>query len=199
MAGFARFETTNGMDVPVELYREPRWYACFTRSRAEKRVASQLERRDVESFLPLYPRKRRWKDREKVVAWPLFPGYVFGRFPLCRMHQVLGTPGLTTIVRANGYPTPIPDAELENVRAFADRLSLAGLEPKPLPMLREGQRVRIEGGPLNGVEAVVQKVHGRRRVVVGLQSIGRGLEVDVDRGLLRPLEGSSGRWRKATL
>jgi transcription termination/antitermination protein NusG len=199
MAGFAQFDAAERSGVPAELYGEPRWYACYTRSRAEKRVASQLERRGLECFLPTYPRKRRWKDREKLVDWPLFPGYVFGRFPLCVMHRVLATPGLTTIVRANGYPTPIPEAELANVREFAQRLATSGLEPKPSPMLKVGQRVRIYGGPLEGVEAVVLKVRGRRRVLVGLQSIGHGLEVDVDRDLLKPLAGPGVRRRKATL
>ena len=42
---------------------EPCWYAVYTCANHEKRVASQLEARGFEHFLPLYGSVRRWKDR----------------------------------------------------------------------------------------------------------------------------------------
>ena len=54
-----------------------RWYACYTRSRHEKRVAERLRQRGHTVFLPLVERVRQWHDRKKRVPWPLFPSYVF--------------------------------------------------------------------------------------------------------------------------
>jgi len=45
---------------------------------------------------------RQWADRKKRVGFPLFPGYVFARFELRNVHEVLHTSGLVTIVRNNG-------------------------------------------------------------------------------------------------
>ena len=59
-----------------------RWYAAYTCARHEKRVAQQLEVRQVENFLPLYRSVRRWKDRRKELQLALFPGYVFVRMDL---------------------------------------------------------------------------------------------------------------------
>src|ERR1700733_12011699 len=54
-----------------------RWYALYTSSRREKRVADQIEHRGISCFLPLYRSMRRWKDRRKELDLALFPGYVF--------------------------------------------------------------------------------------------------------------------------
>lgn len=70
-----------------------RWYALRTRSRHEKRVQEQLSARGIEPFLPLVEPWRQWKDRRKLVAFPLFPGYCFARFPLSLRVAVLATDG----------------------------------------------------------------------------------------------------------
>jgi transcription antitermination factor NusG len=184
--------------VPGPELRTPRWYACYTRARHEKRVADLLTERGIEVYLPLVPLERRWKDRTKVVSFPMFTSYVFGRFTLADAARVLAVPGVTTLVRSNGRPLPIPDEELENVRLFAERLASGELETAPVPELRRGQWVRVEDGPLAGVVGIVVSRRGRRRVVVGLRSIGQGLEVDVRTALLTPIaapgQGGRGQW-----
>jgi len=166
-----------------------RWYACYTRARAEKQVAKTLEQRGIESYLPLIPRERQWKDRRKVVEFPLFPSYVFSRFGPDHVHSVLTTPGLSTIVRSRGVPVPVADDELENVRRFAHALTRSGAEAEVRPLIGEGQRVRVTDGAFAGVEGVVIESRGRKRVVVGISAIGQGLEIDIDTRLLQPLRG----------
>ncbi|MEJ2218419.1 MAG: UpxY family transcription antiterminator [Gemmatimonadota bacterium] len=177
----------NGRAIPPELYDEPRWYACYTRARHEKRVERALAERRVDSYLPLVQRERQWKDRRKLVAFPLFPSYVFARFAWRHVHDVLTTPGVSTVVRMDGRPAPIPDEDLENVRRFTKALVETGLEPEPRPFVREGQRVRVTNGPFQGVEGVVAEQRGTRRVLVGLPVIRQGFEVDLDLSVLQPL------------
>ena len=95
--------------APPELYRVARWYVCRTRARAEKQVERLLVRSGVECYLPLIEQERQWVDRRKLVAFPLFPGYVFAQFTLCQIHEILRTPGVVTILRTNGYPSPMCD------------------------------------------------------------------------------------------
>jgi transcription antitermination factor NusG len=176
---------------PPEALVEPRWYACYTRARHEKRVEDLLRKRGFESFLPVLDRVSQWKDRKKLIAWPLFPSYVFGKFTLSDVHEVLVTPGVSTIVKANGVPTAIPEAEMANVRRFALALAETGLELDPRPFLEEGQPVVVREGPFQGIEGVVVERRGRKRVLIGLRAIGRGLEVDIDTRLLRVLPALS--------
>lgn len=164
-----------------------RWYACYTKARHEKRVYRLLRERGYEGFLPLMPRQSQWKDRRKIVEWPLFPSYVFGRFTLGAVHDVLSIPGVSTLVKANGQPVPVGEEELENVRRFAQALQHSGVDLKQTPFLAEGEWVRITSGPLEGVCGVVVEQRGRRRVRIGLKAIGQGFEVNIDTARLQPV------------
>jgi transcription antitermination factor NusG len=166
---------------------ELRWYACYTRARAEKQVARLLVQRGLESYLPLIARQRQWKDRKKVVQFPLFPSYVFGRFSLGDIHAVLTTPGVSTIVKTRGQLTAIADEELTNVQRFAAALARTSLEPEVRPMIAQGERVRVLEGPFEGVEGVVMASRSRKRVLVGISAIGQGLEIDIESHLLQRL------------
>lgn len=175
---------------PAALYQAPHWYACYTRARHEKRVDEQLARRGFETYVPLLAQERQWSDRRKVVELPLFPGYVFSRFTLAEIHQVLMVPGVATVIRHSGHPSPIRDSDLENVRRFVAALSETGQIPEPRP-LEPGQAVRVMHGPFEGVEGVVVERRGRRRVLVGLATIGQGMEIDIDGRSLQPLRLAS--------
>jgi transcription termination/antitermination protein NusG len=176
--------------VPAALYASPHWYACSTRARHEKRVSEQLSRRGVETYLPVVLRERQWSDRRKLVEFPMFPGYVFGRFTLEEIQRVVTVPGVATVVRHNGVPSPIPEGELENVRRFVAALAETGEIPEPRP-LEPGEAVRVMHGPFEGVEGVVVERRGRRRVLVGLKTIGQGMEIDIDGRNLHPIRLSA--------
>ncbi len=53
---------------------EPKWYAVYVRSRHEFQVFKRLTMKGIEAFLPTVERLRKWKDRKKLIAFPLFPG-----------------------------------------------------------------------------------------------------------------------------
>jgi transcription antitermination factor NusG len=184
------FGYTTAVRVPREQHDAPHWYALSTRARHEKRVHEHLVQHGLEAYLPLVERERQWSDRRKVVSFPLFPGYVFARVKLNELPRALRVPGVATVVRHNGVPSPVSDSELENVRRFVAALAEAGLAPEPEP-LEPGQPVRVMRGPFAGIEAVVVERRGRRRVLVGLKTIGQGMEIDVDSRTLRPTQVGS--------
>lgn len=163
-----------------------RWFACYTRARHEKRVHEQLARRGFETYLPLLAEERQWSDRRKLVEVPLFPGYVFTRFAREAIHHVLTVPGVATVIRHNGVPSPISEVEVENIRRFVAALAETGQRPEPRPLDR-GQPVRVMRGPFAGVTGVVVERRGRRRFLVGLSTIGQGMEIDIDGRNLQPI------------
>jgi transcription antitermination factor NusG len=146
-----------------------------------------LDERGFESFLPLVLRESQWKDRKKMVGWPLFPSYVFGRFPRDEIHRVLGIPGVATIVRVQGQPAAIRDEDIENVRRFVTALTRTPDVIESVPFFAEGERVEVTSGPFAGVQGYVVERLNRRRVLVGIEAIGQGLEIDVDARSLRVL------------
>ena len=163
------------------------WYVCYTRARHEHQVAQRLTQRGFESYVPLFPRIRQWKDRKKVVMWPLFPGYVFVRCTREDVSGVVSIAGVVSAVGSGGHPTPVRMSELESVRLLVKQLSEMDDEPERVP-LEPGRPVRVAQGPLQGVEGVVVERRGRKYLVVTLSAIGRGLAVQINEELLEALQ-----------
>ncbi len=154
----------------------PHWYAIRTRSRHEKRVRDELAARGMEPFLPLMQRWRQWKDRRKLVAFPLFPGYCFARFPLSARVTVLTAHGVVQILGNHEGPSPVPDAEIEAVR----RLVESTLPYDPHPYLLEGMQVEVTRGPLAGLRGILLRKGARARLVIGVTLIQQGASVELD-------------------
>jgi transcription antitermination factor NusG len=161
--------------LPLE-FVEPHWYAAYTCANHEKRVASEIEARGVEHFLPVYSSVRRWKDRRVTLELPLFPGYVFVRLALRDRLRVLQIPSVVRLVGFNGLPAALPDEEMEILRSGLSKR----LRAEPHPFLAVGRRVRITGGPFAGLEGVLKRKRNSLRVVVSLSLIQRSVAVDVD-------------------
>jgi transcription antitermination factor NusG len=156
---------------------ERNWYAVRTRSRHEKKAATEVGSKGVEVFLPLITRVSRWSDRDKEVEFPLFPGYVFVRTAALDQARlaVLRTPGIAGFVGNQGRGTPIPDKQIEDIRLILDREVPFEL----YPFLEVNQRVRIRGGALDGVEGVLLAKNSDRSLIVSIDLIQRSILVRV--------------------
>ena len=105
------------------------WFAAYTNSHHEKRVASHLAERQIESFLPLYATSRRWKNRcEMNLELPLFPNYVFVRIDPREDVRVLEVPDVLSLVGFGRTLAPFPDFEIEALRSG---LGQRKIEPHP--------------------------------------------------------------------
>jgi transcription antitermination factor NusG len=155
---------------------KPRWYAAYTSANHEKRVAEQFVVRDVVHFLPVYESVRRWKDRRVTLQMPLFPGYVFVRMALRDRLLVQQVPGVAHLVGFDGTPAPLPDEEIDALRASLEN----GVWAEPLPYLNVGRRVRLRSGPLAGMQGILLQRKGRFRLVISIELIQRSVAVDVD-------------------
>lgn len=165
----------------------PPWFACYTQPRREKKVQRWPRDREVECFLPLVPRVSHWHERRKTIEWPLFRSYLFVKCPPGELGSITGTRGVAAVVRFGAEPAVIPEHEIDNIARFADKLRETGWEP-PAAQFEPGQRVKITAGPFEGVVGIVVEARSRRRVIVGLQTIGLGFEVDVPRDSLKSIE-----------
>jgi transcription antitermination factor NusG len=159
-----------------EHYLRPLWYVVYTSANHEKRVQMQLQERNVESLLPLYEERRRWKDRTKRLQLPVFPGYVFVRLALRDRLQVLRIPGVARLVGFNGDPVPLSESDIAALRTALDRQSIL----QPHPYLTVGRRVRIKGGPLKGMEGILIRKKNIFRLVVSIPLISRSASVEID-------------------
>lgn len=154
------------------------WFALVTKPRHEKKVASELEEKEVEVFLPLYTAVHLWSDRKREVQLPLFPNYVFVRIGDSRHERVtvLRTNGVRSFVGMRGEGVCVPDEEIEAVqRILAERIPFTNY-----PFLNVGQRVRICGGSLDGVQGILTAINNDRSLIVSIECIQRSMAIRID-------------------
>ena len=151
------------------------WYAVYTRPRWEKKVASALERRQIESYCPLNQVTRQWSDRRKIVEEPLFSSYVFVRVPDSKKQLVRETEGIINLVYWVGQPAMIPDHEIELIQRFLRDYKDVSLEKFPL---RHNALVEVTAGPLMNHRGRIVEL-GKNRVKAVLSSLGYNMVANV--------------------
>lgn len=153
------------------------WYAVYTRARHEKVVAEELWLRQIECFLPLQERLSRWKDRRKLVQFPLFPGYLFVHTDMdTRRLDVLKVPSVVRIVGFRGIPEPIPPSQIETVKS----LVFNEIPLDPHPFIREGDRARILRGPLRGIEGLLVEKKNRYTFILSVDLIQQSVACEIE-------------------
>jgi len=168
---------------------ETLWYAGYTASRQEKRVAEYLSQRDVEHFLPLYETIHRWNNGRHRVHLPLFPGYLFVRIALRDRLRILDIPGFVRLVGFSNVPYPLPENEINRMR---EALS-AGVLAEPYPYLTVGTRVEIRNGLMQGMTGILLRRRNKCRVVISIDLIMRSMAVEVEAEDVVPVRNSRGR------
>ncbi len=155
---------------------DARWFAVYTSSRHEKHVARHFSEREIEYFLPLYQKLHHWAKRTSVrLELPLFPNYVFVHIAQPQRRSVLAVPGVVGVVGQGQVAAALPDGEIESLRN-----GLRSLKFEPYPYLIAGERVRIQAGPMAGLEGILLRMKNDFRVVLTLDLIQRSVAVEVD-------------------
>lgn len=159
-----------------QLLEEP-WYAIQTRYRFENKIAAQLQSKGVETFLPVFNEVHRWTDRQKTISLPLFSGYVFVRLHTSAPSRanVLHTEGVIGFVNVHGEASPIPSRQIDDLRTLLAQKLPCSLHA----FLKVGQRVRIRGGCLHGLEGILAQ-SGPKTLVISIECIQRSMAVTIE-------------------
>ena len=154
------------------------WYAVLTRARHEKAAAHRLGERGVTTFLPTVTEVHRWNDRKKTVELPLFSCYLFVKLMAGNeeRQRVLRTDSVLGLVGTQGLGTPIPSDQIDAIRTLVSEQ----LPCSSHPFLKTGQRVRIRGGALEGIEGILLSRNGDRRLIISVDAMQRSLAVQVE-------------------
>jgi transcription termination/antitermination protein NusG len=154
------------------------WYALATLSRHERVVAQELKNRGIDVFLPTITETHRWSDRRKKMEVPLFPGYIFVRALMSAMlrRSAICARGVLGFVTMHGEPLPVPDRELDDIK----RLLASQFPCATHPFLKIGQRVRVRGGALDGIEGHLVRFDGGCKLVVSVEAISRSVALHID-------------------
>lgn len=176
-------------DLPASFPSGPRWYALYTRIRAERAVGKAVGVLGYPTFVPL---ERRWLvyrgkwDRGKRVPYEcaLFPRYLFVQFDINHPEwgAVVKTKGVVDLVRTNNIPRSIPDHVIEALQ-LAESIGVFDRTQPP----RAGTKVEVTEGPYAGFIGEISDKNTRvkRRVRVLLNAMGVETVVDIPLAILR--------------
>lgn len=154
-----------------------KWYACYTKPRAEKTSLARLERAGITCYLPLKTERRKWSDRLKVVKTPLFTSYIFVCIENHEFHKARLEGDLVGFITFEGRPVAIPDWQIETVKTLVTSGTELELAPSDI---KAGERIQIVSGSLMGISGELVRHQGAHKVLVRLD-IGQGVLFSVDK------------------
>ncbi len=145
------------------------WYAINSKPHHELLAESSLKVLGVETLCPLLRETKVVRGKFRESTSPLFSGYLFARFDLDQLYRgVLYARGVKKIVVFGVEPAVVDDEMIEGIRSRLkdDCVVRSG------PSFHPGQSVRIQQGPLHGLEAVFDReMKGEQRAVLLLKAL----------------------------
>jgi len=161
---------------------EPRWFAIRTGFRKEKIVHKRLSNKGIISYLPLYKVTRRYERKVKHLELPLINSYLFVKITKAEYVRVLETEQVHTFVHFKRNLIAIPEEEINIIRLVLGEGANIELAEEGY---KKGDLVEIIGGRLTGLSGELIAGEGQKRLIIKLENIGVGLEVEVNSKYLR--------------
>ena len=161
------------------------WYAVQTKPHSESFAGASLQHLDVEVFLPVLREKKVIRGKYQTSTVPMFPGYLFVRCTMPSQYRTVAyARGVKQFVSFGSGPAIVDDSIVEVIRSQENN----EVAERPERSFVPGQVVRINGGPLFGLEAIFQRpMSGVQRAVLLLKTISYQARVIVDSQLVANL------------
>ena len=166
-----------------------RWYSVSVLSNFEKKIAEQIKTSVIESSLEeqieevLVPTEEVIEVRrgKKVATERRFmPGYVLVRMEMSDegYHLINSINRVTGFLGPQGRPMPMRDAE---VNAILNRVQQGEEAPRTLITFEVGEKVKVNDGPFEDFDALVEGVDAEnQRLKVTVSIFGRETPVELE-------------------
>jgi len=155
------------------------WYLVYSKSRQERVAKLNLERQGYETYLPLIHFPRRRLGKRYTAIEPMFPRYLFIHLNIHsdNWSPIHSTVGVIKLIRFGQEPAKVPDELVDMIR---ERDDVDGIQELPTYEYKQGDRVQIVDGPMQGYEGIYLARSGNDRVIVLLELMGRHARVRVN-------------------
>lgn len=155
-----------------------KWYVIQTRSRFEKKCFEMLLLQGINVFYPTKKQQRQWSDRVKEIDAPMFPGYLFVKFEEKERYNILNINGVVRFLSFGGEYASVSERQIEAIGKLEktdNQIEVIDLE------LFEGQDVLISSGLFKGHEGKIVHHNGKGKILLAIQSIGKGVLLEIGR------------------
>ena len=171
----------NVVDLDVS-DKDTRWYVLHTRSRQEKALARTLTASGIAHYLPLTKRPRYRRGRKLFVEEPLLASYLFLPGSIEATYIATATKRVANVINVADQ-----DRFAGEIRQIRYALG-NGAELSPYRYLTVGRRVRVSAGPFRGIEGLIEVSAKADRLVLQIDALGRATSLEIDAGLLDPVD-----------
>ena len=158
------------------------WYALYTKSRAEKKVAQELTKMGVTNYLPLKRELKHWSDRKKWVETPAISSYIFIKIEKEHYKDVFRINGIVSYVSYKGQPLTIPEHEIMAMKKAIEGNINFDVQARTIT---EGEQVTVTSGPLLGVSGIVKSVQSNKKLFLNITNLGYTLVVDLNESMIK--------------
>ena len=155
------------------------WYVVQTKPGNEDRAQNNLDRQEIENFLP---RLETYEHRQGTMVHnikPLFPNYLFAKFHLgLHYYKVKWTRGVNRILGNGSGPIAISGKVISTIKERVGGNNLIRLEDE----CKEGDIIHVTSGPFKDLMGIFQKkMSGQGRVRILLSLIGVDVPVQISK------------------
>ncbi len=159
-----------------------KWFALYTKSRAEKKVHQALIDKSICCYLPLEKKLKLWSDRKKWVEEPFIRSYIFIHVEESELQKALNTPGVVTVIRFGGKPASVREEHIKMIESILSseeeyELSAGHFEP--------GEKVEVIRGSLKGLFGELIYHLNKYKVLIRIESINQNILVRLNPSFLK--------------
>ena len=158
------------------------WWVAHTKSRNEKALAWQMQKKNISYFLPLTEKVYRKSCRVFRSMLPLFSGYIFFCGSESDRLEVLKTNRVAGLLEVKDQQHLIVEL-LPIEKALTSGISLA-----PYAYIKAGQRCKVIAGPLMGTEGLAVSEQSKTRLVLQVDILGKATCLEIDASLLEVIQ-----------
>lgn len=164
---------------------DKRWFAVYTKYKCEKFVADALSKKEIEAYVPIMTKTKRYSKKIKHYNVPLINCYVFVCITKDQYIKTLETEYVMKFLRNGHDLLAIPEVEINTLKR------VVGEDIEVKETLGSdwflGEEVEVISGQLAGMRGKIVSKEGKRGFVIDLETIGYQLRIKVDFNLLRPI------------
>ena len=158
-----------------------KWYVVYTKPRAEVSLEKILEKKGIETYLPMITRKRKWSDRIKDVTSPILPSYIFVHIDYQKSKlDVLRSAGAVHFLEVNHEPEIVDENAFNTFREWMTEYPET-IKAAAMDKIRPGNIITIGQGAFAGYRARVIKRKNKSEIymkIFGNQSIQITVNLD---------------------
>lgn len=163
---------------------EKRWFAVYTKYKAEKHIIKSLQRKGIEAYTPLLKKTKKYTRKIKITEVPLINCYIFVKVSEKEYVKVLETEHVISYLKIRNNFIAIPEREIDLMKRVVGEYEEVSITNEEYNI---GDQVEVVSGNLTGLKGSLVNINGKKDFLIKLEKSGFQLLINIDPKLIRPI------------